>query len=68
MSKNTMTPTIAARVEPEVKDAFNVRCQGFGTSPSDMLREMVVAFNEGRLRITVPKSQTKLLKGLHYVN
>lgn len=66
-SENAATTgvTLAARVDPETKKAFFGRCEQYQKNPSDMLREIVVAFNEGRLTISVSSTQLNTIKGLH---
>ena len=59
---------LAVRVAPSIKEQFNARCDAYGVSPADMLREIVSAFIEGKLRISVPENQLKILKGIHHVD
>lgn len=55
------------RIAEKDKQSFIDRCNDYGVSPQDMLREMISAFNGGALRIYVPENQLKLLKGIHHV-
>lgn len=59
---------LGLRLPAKDKHAFNDRCATFSRQPQEMLREMIVAFNEGRLTITVPKTQLNILKGIHHVD
>jgi hypothetical protein len=45
------------RVNSQDKQLFLVKCTDLGRSPQSLLREMVQAVNEGRLKINVTKEQ-----------
>ena len=60
-------PIYGVRLETGNKDSYVEACKKLGVNHPDMIRDMIDAFTEGRLRIAVPKSQLKIIKGLHYV-
>jgi hypothetical protein len=51
----TKETVLLTRVEPSVKLAFRKKCEPFG-SPSIVLRELILAFNEDRLTIDTPNN------------
>lgn len=59
---------LGLRLPRKDKAAFIARCKTFNRPPQEMLREIVTAFNEGRLTITVPETQLNILKGIHHVD
>lgn len=56
---------LQVRVPDEVKAEFIKKSVTLGNSPSDMLREMVQAFIEGRLSITLSEEQMKQKQELY---
>lgn len=54
--KRKRTEKIYFRVTPEEKDAFNIRCENAGLSPSDYLRKSAL-----KMRPLKPTTDTKLL-------
>ena len=65
---NTLDDTLNLRLNVGAKQAFYERCDEYGVSPHEMLRDMIGAFNAGKLRIIAPKNQLKLLRGIHHVD
>lgn len=63
----TLDGYLGLRLPLEDKQAFTRRCKDYGKPPQEMLREMITAFNEGRLRIIVSKDHLNILKGIHHV-
>ena len=57
--------TLAFRISDEEKAIFMETCGNYDRQWSDMLREIIAAFNAGKLTITVPKSKLNTIKGLH---
>jgi hypothetical protein len=45
---------LAVRIEPRTKRAFNKKASKIGP-PSEVMRELVVAFVEGRVTVEPPK-------------
>ncbi len=66
-TKQTRNDRIDLRISESDKIDFVLACGRFGVAYQDMLREMIGAFSEGRLTITVPPTQLKILKGVHNV-
>lgn len=48
------------RIDKSDKDAFMKKCEKVGRNYSDVVREMITAFNEGRLKITQTEEQKKM--------
>lgn len=53
MANKSKTKFLATRVTPDDHQAFGVKAQKYG-KPSDILRELVKAFNTDRLTIKPP--------------
>ena len=49
--KQTNDSLLHIRVPAQVREEFLSKCSGMGRTYSDLIREFVVAFNEGRLTI-----------------
>lgn len=64
---NDPNPIYGIRLVAEQKAAYKSACAKLGVSHPDMLREMIDALIEGRLKIVVPKTQLKIIKGIHHV-
>lgn len=47
---------------------FKKKCKEFPVKYADMIREMIIAFTEDRLTISIPSTQKSILKGVHNVN
>lgn len=60
--------SLTVRLSKADKGDFKDTCEQFKVLPTNMLREMIVAFNEGHLTIRIPKTQLLTLKGVHHVN
>lgn len=58
-----MTAYLRCRLSKEAYEEFITKTEEIGKSQSEFLREMVIAFNEDRLRIQKPKTKSKV-----YVN
>jgi len=65
MAKND---TLNVRVNATDKKAFEDKCSSIGREYYDVVREMVTAFNEGRLRIKPTDGQKQLNKELYNVD
>lgn len=59
---------INVRTHRPVKAAFYDRCRLLGVSNQTMLREIIEAFNEGRLLIHPKEGQHLTIKGVHNVD
>lgn len=55
----TKSDAIYVRVTPETKQKFTEAAEPFGT-PSEVIRELILAFIEGRLTIAPPKDRKEL--------
>lgn len=62
---NLLGSRIDLRISEEDKKTFIERCKKYDRPWPDMLREMIDAFNNGKLTITVPKTKLNLMKGVH---
>lgn len=58
--KQPKTEAIYLRVTPTLKQHFTETASRYGT-PSDVLRELILAFVEGRITITPPPNQKESL-------
>ena len=56
MTHDTLTARLATRVTPRMQSAFQRKARRHGR-PSDVLRELVSAFIEGRLNVIPPHSK-----------
>ena len=63
--KATLDTPLNLRIKEEDKTLFVEKCGHYGVAYQDMLREMVAAFNAGAIRIIVPETQLRILKGIH---
>lgn len=66
--KQRLDDKLNLRIAAEDKDNFLATCTRFGVPYQDILREMIVAVNEGRLAIHVTPDKLNLIKGLHHVS
>lgn len=66
--KKYQKPTIFVRIDETVKQDFFNRCVDYKVPHPEMLREMIVAFNENRLTISIPPTQLRIIKGIHHVD
>lgn len=57
--------TLSVRMEVEEKQRFQERCEQYHRAPQELLREIIVAFNDGRLKITPTQNQTNQMKDLY---
>lgn len=48
------------RITKGSKESFIKKCEKHNREATDVLREMITAFNEGRLKIKVPKDHKPL--------
>lgn len=48
---------MAFRVDSAEKNSFEATCRSANRVPADVMREIVSAFNENRLRVMVPKDK-----------
>ena len=60
--------SLPIRITKADKTDFKDTCEQFQIHPANMLREMIAAFNDGRLTIKIPKTQMLTLKGVHHVD
>jgi hypothetical protein len=60
--------TLNVRINSTEKAAFIRKCDNIDQEYYDILREMVTAFTEGRLKITPTDGQKQLNKELYNVN
>ena len=59
---------LSLRIDSDVKKTFIDKCEEHSVDPNNILREMVSAFNEDRMKISVPKNQPKQLELFQHVN
>lgn len=63
--KNEM---IYARLSGDMKEEFYAKCGRLSKEPSAMIREMIEAFNDGRLRIVPDETYKEEKEELYDVN
>ena len=51
------TDTLLVRVTPSTKRQFNEAAERFGMLPSEVLRELVTGFLEGRVKVSPPSNK-----------
>lgn len=68
MAEKTLNDRLDIRINDEDKQLFIERCDELNRQPQSLLREMVTAFNERRLRIHVSDDQLKSQQELYNVN
>lgn len=56
------------RISPEDKQLFLEKCDELNTAPQILLREMVIAVTQGRLKIIIPPEQMNIQKEIYNVN
>lgn len=56
---------IGCRATAEQKRKFNTRCDALRRTPSDVLKEIIDAFNDGRLRIRPSRKQQEAKDDLY---
>lgn len=56
---------LAMRINSKDKQTFQKKCDKAGRQYQEILREVIVAFNENRLRIKVPKSKQQPMGDLY---
>lgn len=59
---------LEVRCDEADKLGYLARCENLGVDSARMHREIIQAFNSGRLKIVVPKTQSLIIKGLHDVS
>ena len=62
---NPKSQALYARVTVETKMRFAEVAARFDLSPSDVLRELVIGFIEGRVTVTPPTSKKESLYNVH---
>lgn len=67
MAEKLLDDRLDMRVNKEVKQAFMDRCNKAGRQYQEVLREVMTAFNEGRLRIEVSEEQLNNLENFYHV-
>lgn len=68
MANSGFDVRIDLRISEEDKDNFIHLCSKYDRPWPDMLREIIVAFNNRKLTISVPKTKINLMKGVHRAN
>ena len=68
MAEKTLNDRLDIRINDGDKQDFIDRCVELKRQPQSLLREMVVALNERRLRIQVTDDQLKSQQELYDVN
>lgn len=63
MDKKLLNSSINVRINSEDRESFMVRCLECSISSNDALREMVLAFNDNKLKIKSDKLTQ--LKGIY---
>ena len=63
-----MSSFLQVRVPDKTKAEFINKSETLGKTSSDMLREMIVAFNQGRLTINLSAEQMKQKQELYNVD
>jgi len=66
--KQTLDDTFTMRVNSIVNKEFQKKSIEHGKSPAEFMRELMKAFNEGRLNIQLTEAQKKQLKGTYNVD
>jgi hypothetical protein len=64
-STMSLSSKIESRIEETSKADYLRQCKKLGVDSADMLREMVYAFNTGRLRIIPYQGQSVIIRGIH---
>ena len=67
MADDLLDARIDLRISEKNKSNFIQLCNKYEKPWPDMLREMIVAFNNKKLIISVPESKINLMKGVHRV-
>jgi hypothetical protein len=63
--KDLLDASLTVRLSSSSLNALNKIAEQCGESTSDLVREMVDALCKGKLKIIVPKSQLRMIKGVH---
>lgn len=58
--KAGMTGSLNVRAETKSLNTFKRKCRAIGKTHSDVIRDMIYAFNEGRLRIELTDKQKEI--------
>lgn len=66
--KKLLNDRLGVRINKVDKETFVKKCSEMDREWGGVLREVIVAFNENRLRIAVPKSKLDKTKDLYHVN
>lgn len=67
MSEEIKDVQFAVRLTEIDKRNLIDRCKEFDREPSAVVREMILAFNSGKLTITVGKKHPNFMTGVHRV-
>lgn len=64
----TLSERLDVRISSEDKKQFLAKCEDLSRAPQSLLREMVQAVNEGRLKIKVTAEQLNNQQEIYDVN
>ena len=53
---------LSVKTDKDDLDSFKTKCESFGKPYSSMIREMITAFNEGRVKIIPTEKQKENLE------
>jgi len=59
---------VSFRCTDETLSRFEEQCKNYDRDSADVHREMMDAFSEGKLTISVSKDKKTLMKGVHIVD
>lgn len=68
MADKTLNDRLDVRINDEDKQLFIDRCSELKTQPQTLMREMITALNERRLRIVLTNDEIKSKQELYDVN
>lgn len=62
-----MTTLLQVRVSKKDFDVFEQKCRrGYNVKHTDMIRDIVTAFNEGRLKIKPSENEKNFMEDIYY--
>lgn len=67
MTKRAKTESLNTRVSPEAKAKFYKLAAELDLQPSELVRELVNGFTEGRVTIIPPKQEKEALYNVHRI-
>lgn len=67
MSNKKLNGKLGIRVTIKDRKTFLRKCNEYNKTYNEMLREIIIAFNEDRVQISLPSDQKNLLKEIYNV-